>query len=70
MESVGPSLRQGLWPYFKYATISLCIELHYHLNALQLMANFRASSSTPVWISYRAIGSGGGQAEFVGADNE
>jgi hypothetical protein len=34
------------------------------------MANFRASSSTPVWISYRAIGSGGGQAEFVASNNK
>ncbi|KAF5842494.1 hypothetical protein DUNSADRAFT_6738 [Dunaliella salina] len=35
----------------------------------RVMANFRASSQTPVWMSYRAIGSGGGQAEFIGANN-
>eukprot|EP00983_Pelagomonas_calceolata_P068106 1149766-Pelagomonas_calceolata.AAC.2 len=34
-----------------------------------MMANFRASSSSPVWLSYRAIGSSGGQAEFIGANN-
>jgi len=35
----------------------------------RMMANFRASSSSPVWLSYRAIGSSGGQAEFIGANN-
>uniref|UniRef100_A0A7S3VTW4 PBP domain-containing protein n=1 Tax=Dunaliella tertiolecta TaxID=3047 RepID=A0A7S3VTW4_DUNTE len=35
----------------------------------RLMRNFMASSSTPVWLYYRAIGSGGGQDESTGSNN-